>query len=872
MTNELLGFILWTPQEIALRLRTIPLLLLAVGPHAFGQSSDRNYVAHEHYTGAAAKVRTVSYYDGLGRQESTARNTGEGTAFLHTGTEYVTSRLVGRESLPAKGSTEPTYMSFDAMVSPSNTYQLYGSDPYTFTSHEHDALDRPTTSVGPGKNWRTAGKGIRRSYGYCEAGEVHDFSKGWLTYSGFWAKGALSVETVTDEDGHTVMERRGAHSDTYYVYNAVGQLVFVLPPAIAETLGTSGTVPDDLIARYAYQYSYDSAGHPTGKTLPGWKSAERQVLDHAHRPVFTQTPSMRTKGLWAFTLYDPLGRVAVQGTTTDGKAVTNYKGDIVTATYTGSGAYDGWESNLHLGSWQALVTNYYDDYAFLSRLGMDRYALAYARYDGYPATPHTAKGRPTGSIVRHGDGMVGAEGDLRSLASVCYYDRKGNVIQQRSRNILGGLDVTMTQYDGYTDLPLRSAHRHSASGRDMVVERYEYDYDGAARLREVRHAVGDATPTAMVAYEYDPLGRVKMKTLAGKETVSYDYDIRGKTKRILSTHFWETLAYEGISDGLTPQTPLYAGGIAAMRWRAGDRTLRGYQLEYDELDRLTAAHYGEGLVCRQNQGRFDEELVYDGMGNVTALQRSGLLDDGSYGLVDNLTLSYDGNQLTSIDDAVEGPYMKDAFHYRDGWDGDGQVEFLYDDGGNLTSDRDKGVAIGYNVQGMPVRITHGDGGSETNTYDFAGRRLKTVYAVNPLTGMQPQTAVMDGGVPEGMLQKDSVVYCGNVVYDRGEVRLLTDEGYVTLDDGKPVYHYYLRDHLGSVRVVMNGDGNTVEQVNHYYPFGGLMPMGTGACTQPLKFNGKELERTNGLDLADYGARWYNPAAPAWLTIDPLAEK
>ena len=51
--------------------------------------------------------------------------------------------------------------------------------------------------------------------------------------------------------------------------------------------------------------------------------------------------------------------------------------------------------------------------------------------------------------------------------------------------------------------------------------------------------------------------------------------------------------------------------------------------------------------------------------------------------------------------------------------------------------------------------------------------------------MQPQTAVMDGGVPEGMLQRDSVVYCGNVVYDRGEVRLLTDEGYVTLDDGRP---------------------------------------------------------------------------------------
>ena len=32
-------------------------------------------------------------------------------------------------------------------------------------------------------------------------------------------------------------------------------------------------------------------------------------------------------------------------------------------------------------------------------------------------------------------------------------------------------------------------------------------------------------------------------------------------------------------------------------------------------------------------------------------------------------------------------------------------------------------------------------------------------------------------------------------------------------------HYYLKDHEGNVRVVTDGDGK-VEQVNHYYPFGG----------------------------------------------------
>ncbi len=40
------------------------------------------------------------------------------------------------------------------------------------------------------------------------------------------------------------------------------------------------------------------------------------------------------------------------------------------------------------------------------------------------------------------------------------------------------------------------------------------------------------------------------------------------------------------------------------------------------------------------------------MGNVQSLLRSGLLDDGSYGLIDNLSYSYHGNQLLKVDDAL----------------------------------------------------------------------------------------------------------------------------------------------------------------------------------------------------------------------------
>ena len=81
------------------------------------------------------------------------------------------------------------------------------------------------------------------------------------------------------------------------------------------------------------------------------------------------------------------------------------------------------------------------------------------------------------------------------------------------------------------------------------------------------------------------------------------------------------------------------------------------------------------------------------------------------------------------------------------------------------------------------------------------------------------------------------------------------------------------DHQGNVRVVMGGDG-TLEQVTHYYPFGGIYgDAGLNAEFQPYKYNGKELDRMHGLDWYDYGARQYDAAGvPMFTTIDPMAEK
>jgi RHS repeat-associated protein len=83
------------------------------------------------------------------------------------------------------------------------------------------------------------------------------------------------------------------------------------------------------------------------------------------------------------------------------------------------------------------------------------------------------------------------------------------------------------------------------------------------------------------------------------------------------------------------------------------------------------------------------------------------------------------------------------------------------------------------------------------------------------------------------------------------------------------YHYYLQDHQGNNRVVVDKDGN-VKETNHYYPFGGVFAS-TGSV-QPYKYNSKELDTKKGLNWYDYGARMYDPALGRWHVVDPLAEK
>ena len=87
--------------------------------------------------------------------------------------------------------------------------------------------------------------------------------------------------------------------------------------------------------------------------------------------------------------------------------------------------------------------------------------------------------------------------------------------------------------------------------------------------------------------------------------------------------------------------------------------------------------------------------------------------------------------------------------------------------------------------------------------------------------------------------------------------------------------FFVRDHLGSVRAVVLGDGRVLE-TNSYYPYGlridALSSTNYASSDVPnrYKYNGKELFEE--LQWLNYGARFYDAAVGRWWSRDPKAEK
>ncbi len=142
------------------------------------------------------------------------------------------------------------------------------------------------------------------------------------------------------------------------------------------------------------------------------------------------------------------------------------------------------------------------------------------------------------------------------------------------------------------------------------------------------------------------------------------------------------------------------------------------------------------------------------------------------------------NVLRGYDFAYDG-----SFDFKDGANAD--VEYLYDANGALVKDLNKGISnIEYDVLGNLKCITFSNGFKTKYIYDAAGNKLRTTHE---------------------SVVTNTTDYIGNFVFEDGKLsKYLFDGGYCSFDNNQnPTFHYYEKDHLGSVRMVVNENG-TIE--------------------------------------------------------------
>ena len=727
-------------------------------------------------------VDDIRYYDGLGRPFQTVQKAVQGgTVKERIGTlqEYDSAGRGSSQWLPTPLTAD--YLAPTTFKTTAQGSTGYGDAyPYIQPLYEASPLDRPLQQYGAGAAWRSASRPVKTEYLLNTASGVQacKLYNTSGTSTGNYAAGTLHVLKTTDEDNHV----------DYTFTDKQGRIVLQRRVDGTEYLDTYSV--------------YDGYGNLVLVLQPEYQTTASLSL-YAFQYEYDARNLCSKKTLpgagYISYEYDDADRLVFSqdGNQRAGSKYTYYLYDAC-----GRVTVQGECTNKATGSGTVHIRNHYDNYSFV---GSGSFASGYAA-----GNTTYSKGFLTGTEVT-------VLGTSNKICTVYHYDGKGRVIKSISNNLMGGTETTTTTYS-FTGKPLTVTHTHTATGKTSRTEVYTYTYDHADRVLTVKHKLG-STEVTLASYTYDNKGRMASKKLHGSSTntLTYSYNIRNWLTGISSTKFTQTLGYGSH----------YNGNISSMNWTANG-TSHAYTFTYDGMNRMLNATHGTGAYT-------EKVTSYDKNGNIKALQRYG------NGLIDNLTYTYSGNQLTRVDDATGN-----AAGFSNG--ASAANEYTYDNNGNLTKDSNKGITnITYNCLNLPSKVTFGDGSTITYSYAADGTKLRTVHTISGTT-----------------TQKD---YCGNVVYENGVQKLLlTEEGYVDLSNSS--YYYYLKDHQGNNRVVVSS-GGTVAEVNHYYPFGGLF---ANTSVQPYKYNGKELDTKKGLNWYDYGARHYDAALGRWFTVDPLAEK
>ena len=399
----------------------------------------------------------------------------------------------------------------------------------------------------------------------------------------------------------------------------------------------------------------------------------------------------------------------------------------------------------------------------------------------------------------------------------------------------------------------------------------------------------------------------------GLQQVNTKYNIRGWLSQIneiaaLGTDLFAFKINYNNPDANYQGTALYNGNISQTHWRtSSNNILKSYGYTYDDLNRLLNAKYYAG-TDPANTDRYNENLQYDKNGNITNLNRRGAYSNVYNGLIDQLSYSYTGNQLINVTDSSSADA---SAGFKDGnlKTTTNLDDYQYDDFGNMTIDRNKGITgINYNHLNLPNGIVFNNNLATVINYTYNASGAKVSKYVNK------------GANSVAFNNTSETEYLGGYQYNNGVLQFFPHaQGYVKYNVNPNTsgsefdYVYQYKDHLGNIRV--NYAINPATQMlslleeNNYYPFGlkhtenlqartirfsrnaetvpftkgvgffepiGELPAILLNQTIPnsgyqIKFQGQEFQDELGLNAYFFKYRTYYPDLGRFLQIDPIAE-
>jgi YD repeat-containing protein len=590
-------------------------------------------------------------------------------------------------------------------------------------------------------------------------------------------------------------------------------------------------------------YTYDAFGRQKSRTTPD-AGLTKYLYDKNNNLTYSQDANQRavSNNVYTFRTYDGLNRLVTLGINPQGNPNENFD-DLDGSTVLSEGDNPPAVSDY-------LLINVYDTLSSAS-------IITFTPPSDYYNSRNNTKGNLVATAYR-------TRGTDNWNYKYYRYDARGMVIKMWN-NIDGLEGKTMTYtYNSQNQVIYVN---YNPGGGDTKL--FRYSYDDAARLVDVSIYTGYSPPpeipdvdftgtfTNFTSYSYNENSQVRFHNFNDSSlSTSYGYNSRNWVQSFHNSPS-EIFGYAVVYN--------YNGNIRTQQTQGSYQNnftdnITSLQLTYtyDLSNRLVKGDFRP----EQQNTKYDLINTYDKNGNILTLKRYG----SSNNIVDNYSYTYISN--TNKLSRVAG--LSD--------------QYTYDYTGNLTSDQlNYNYDMVYDHRNLLIESKNTISPNFTFRtryyYDEAGNRIRKYTLKSTIENPPPPNWDNTDNPGDGWAVYSDEYYVRDV--NGKEIAIYTSESLTQwnvygLDnvgkvDANGDMNFYLKDHLGSIRAVVDVR-NDVVNAQDFDMWGYTLQNRSYSPYNRYKFTGKERDKDYENNYDYFGARYYDSRIGRWGGVEPLLDK